>query len=341
MITLGIESSCDETAVAVLKNSNQVLSSKIASQLSHNRFGGVIPEIAAREHLQAIVPLYEQALEEAQVSSSGIDLVCVTQGPGLIGALLVGTSFAKGLAQALKKPLVPVNHVHAHIHGALLGLDHEAKEIFPSLALVVSGGHTHLYYMKKSTDFQLLASSIDDACGECFDKIAKLLGLPYPGGPAIEALAKKGNPRAIPMPRMMDQKDRLEFSYSGLKTHVRYLLEREKDSLTPERIQDVCASFQQEAFEQILRKLKHAQTLFPDVRSVLVSGGVAANACFRDLLARSLTIPSHFPSVKFCADNAAMIAALGQKLYEEAPERGVFQKYDWESFSRYEVGAKI
>jgi N6-L-threonylcarbamoyladenine synthase len=258
MITLGIESSCDETAIAILKDGRLPLSSKISSQMSHNRFGGVIPEIAAREHLENIFPLYETALEEAKIQPEDIDLVCATQGPGLIGALLVGSSFAKGLARSLGKPLVPVNHVHAHIHGALLGLPpQEEATLYPSLALVVSGGHTHLYFMKNPIDFQLLASSIDDACGECFDKVAKLLHLSYPGGPAVEALARKGNASAITMPRMMEQKDRLAFSYSGLKTHVRYFLEKEKNTLTPEKIQDLCAAFQKEAFDQILRKLEH------------------------------------------------------------------------------------
>lgn len=337
MITLGIESSCDETAVAVLKDSRTVLSSKIASQMSHNRFGGVIPEIAAREHLEKIFPLYNAALDEAKISSKDIDLISVTQGPGLIGALLVGTSFAKGLAQSLQKALVPVNHVHAHIHGALLGLTEEnLAGLYPSLALVVSGGHTHLYRMESPTRFQLLAASIDDACGECFDKIAKLLGLSYPGGPAIEALAAKGKASALSMPRMMGQKDRMEFSYSGLKTHVRYLLEKEKETLTSERIQDICAAFQKEAFDQIARKLSFALDRHPDTRSVVVSGGVAANGYFRETLTKNLPIPCHFPLLKYCADNAAMIAALGFQMFKESPHPEKFLDYKWETYSRYE-----
>lgn len=337
MMILGIESSCDETAVAVLKDGIHVLSSKIASQLSHARYGGVIPEIAAREHLESIVPLYDSALEEAKISSKDIDAIAVTQGPGLMGALLVGTSFAKGLAKSLQKPLIPVNHVHAHIHGAILGLPENLREtLYPSLALVVSGGHTHVYVMKNPVDFELIASSIDDACGECFDKVAKLLHLPYPGGPAIEALARKGNAKSLVMPRMMEQKDRMEFSYSGLKTHVRYLLEKEKDTLTSERIQDICAAFQKEAFEQILRKVQHALSIYTNTRSILVSGGVAANQYFRSLLTEHIPIPSYFPNLKYCSDNAAMIAALGYHMYKNSSDTKVFYNDTWETYSRYE-----
>lgn len=336
MIVLGIESSCDETAIALVKEGRSVLSSKVSSQLSHNRFGGVIPEIAAREHLDTIFPLFEAALEEAKLSPQDIDLITVTQGPGLIGALLVGTSFAKGLACSLKKPLVPVNHVHAHIHGAFLGLADYDKSMFPCLALVVSGGHTHLYEMKTAVDFHLLVSSIDDACGESFDKVAKLLNLGYPGGPAIEALARKGKPSHVSMPRMMDQRERMAFSYSGLKTHVRYLLEREKDTLTQERIHDICAAFQKEAFDQILRKLETALTMYPETRSIVVSGGVAANAYFREVLSKAAHVPSYFPSLKYCSDNAAMIAALGFELYSRSSKKEKFYDYKWESYSRYE-----
>jgi N6-L-threonylcarbamoyladenine synthase len=337
MLVLGIESSCDETAIAVLKDGRKVLSSKVSSQLSHSLYGGVIPEIAAREHLETILPLYQEALDEAKASPQDLDLICATQGPGLIGALLVGTSFAKGLASSLKKPLLPVNHVHAHIHGALLGLsDYDSETLFPSLALVVSGGHTHVYAMQTPIDFRLLVSSIDDACGECFDKVAKLLGLGYPGGPAVEALAKKGNPKAIPMPRMMEQKDKLAFSYSGLKTHVRYLLEKEQSPIPLERMQDICAAFQKEAFDQIFRKLEIAISLHPETRSILISGGVAANAYFREQMKKNFPIPSHFPDLKYCSDNAAMIAALGYEIYTRNRNPQHYLDYKWETFSRYQ-----
>ncbi len=343
MITLGIESSCDETAIAILKNGDQVLSSKIASQDTHARFGGVIPEIAAREHLRCIHVLLQEALAEAQVSLSDIDLIGVTQGPGLIGALLVGVSFAKGLAHALGKPLIPVNHVHAHIHGALLGLmdSQKASAIFPCLALVVSGGHTHLYTMSGPVSFKLEASSVDDACGECFDKVAKLLGLAYPGGPAIEKLALGGDAAKIAMPKMMEKKDRLAFSYSGLKTHIRYLIEKEEQPISTSRQQDICAAFQNEALEQIVRKLEHLLSLKKNIRSVLVSGGVAANQCFRQMMAGKVRVPSYFPSLKYCSDNAAMIAALAWYTYQSSSDHKQFYSLNWETFSRYEEDPQL
>ena len=337
MIVLGIESSCDETAFALLKNGREVLSSKIASQSEqHALYGGVIPEIAAREHLRSLMPLFQETLSEAGLAADAIDLICVTQGPGLIGALLVGVSFAKGLANALAKPLVPVNHVHAHVHGALLGLAVRSEEVFPCLALVISGGHTNLYWMTGSTDFQLLAASIDDACGESFDKVAKLLGLGYPGGPLVEALANKGNANVVAMPRILDQRERMAFSYSGLKTHVRYLLAKENDKLSPERSWDICAAFQREAFDQIIRKLQTALTLHPTARSVLVSGGVAANSYFRNVLTDAISLPCYFPDLKYCSDNAAMIAAYGWHIYEGTNDLSRFHNFVWEAYSRYE-----
>lgn len=338
MITLGIESSCDETAVAILKDGDHVLSSKIASQDAHARFGGVIPEIAAREHLRCIHVLLQEALVEAQISLADVDIIGVTQGPGLIGALLVGVSFAKGLAHSLAKPLVPVNHVHAHIHGALLGLSATQKTspLFPSLALVVSGGHTHLYSMSDAVTFNLEASSVDDACGESFDKVAKLLGIPYPGGPVIERLAREGDAKKIAMPKMMEKKDRLAFSYSGLKTHIRYLIEKEPQPISLSRQQDICAAFQSEALEQIARKLEHLLSLKKGTRSVLVSGGVAANQYFRNLMAEKIKVPCYFPSLKYCADNAAMIAALAWHLYKSSSDQTQFRDLNWEAFSRYE-----
>ncbi len=336
MIVLGIESSCDETAFAIIKDGRKVLSSKISSQSEqHALYGGVIPEIAAREHLRALVPLFEQTLNEANISPENIDLIGITQGPGLIGALLVGVSFAKGLARSLGKPLVPVNHVHAHVHGALLGLKDD-DTVFPCLALVISGGHTNLYFMKNAIDFQLLASSIDDACGESFDKVAKLLGLGYPGGPAVEKLARSGNADQVAMPRMLDQRERMAFSYSGLKTHVRNLLAKENDKLTQQRTYDICAAFQREAFDQILRKLQNALTLFPQTQSILVSGGVAANAYFRELLTTQTKLVCHFPHLKYCSDNAAMIAALAWYQYQGSSHRDEFNNLGWEAYSRYE-----
>jgi N6-L-threonylcarbamoyladenine synthase len=334
MLILGIESSCDETAVAVVRDGREVLSSKIASQIDvHAVFGGVVPEVASREHLRAIRPIFDQAMAEANVSLDDIDAISVSQGPGLIGALLVGVSFAKGLAVSQKKPIVPIDHVHAHIHGALLGIDSE--DVFPTLALVVSGGHTNLYYMTDPVTFKLIASSIDDACGECFDKVGKLLGLGYPGGPEIEALAAKGEIGVVPMPKMVEQKDRMVFSYSGLKTHMANLLRKKERAST----EDICAAFQEEALGQILRKLKVALKNHNEAKSILIAGGVAANNRFRELTS-GLSVPVHFPSLKYCSDNAAMIAAMA---HHRIKYSGIdtFTSTDWDSYSRYDFEAVL
>lgn len=338
MIVLGIESSCDETAVALVENGRQVLASTIASQVErHAVFGGVVPEVAAREHLKAIHPLFVQALAESGKTLADIDLIAVTQGPGLIGALLVGVSFAKGLASALRKPLVPVDHVHAHVHGALLGLPPElsSDELFPCLALVISGGHSNLYYMAGPTQFQLLVASMDDACGECFDKVAKVLGLPYPGGPHIEDLARKGDAAKFKMPKMVAGKARLAFSYSGLKTHVAYHCQKFGKAKAQD-LYDLCASFQEEALGQLIRKLEEAQHLCPEpVKNLLVAGGVAANKRFQEMIAERTSLKAFFPQAKYCSDNAAMIAAFGFHEYLSRCKTEDFSQYDWDAYSRY------
>ena len=337
MLALGIETSCDETALALVQNHRIVQNSLISSQMTtHAKYGGVIPEIAARMHLEALDPLYLEISSQANIAD--IDIIAVTQGPGLIGALLVGTSFAKGLALALNKPLVPLNHIHAHVHGALLGVDESESSIFPALSLVISGGHTNLFYMKSPVEFELIAQSLDDACGECFDKVAKLLGLSYPGGPVIEKLARQGDPKRFPMPNILSAKNRLEFSYSGLKTHLLYLVEKETP-LTDQKKYDICAAFQDAAFEQVIRKLKLAYSRYQgDVNSILIAGGVSANQRFRSLLTSSFTsLPLLFPDLAYCSDNAAMIAAYGSYLYESFPEYYQKLPQDWEAYSRYDI----
>ena len=338
MIVLGIESSCDETAVAIVRNGHEVLSSIVASQIDvHKVFGGVVPEVAAREHLKAIQPLFTQVMAESQLSPEEIDLIGVTQGPGLIGALLVGVSFAKGLATYLSKPLMPVDHVHAHVHGALLGLDQDLDkdQIFPCLSLVASGGHTNLYYMEAPTKFELLASTLDDACGECFDKVAKILGLPYPGGPRIESLARNGNPSSIPMPTMVSEKQKMMFSYSGLKTHVINFIDKH-GPLSDSMRADLCASFQEEALGQLLRKIRRAIQIKNNVKALLVAGGVAANKRFRELVNSELKIESFFPKLTYCADNAAMIAALAWHEYNiYGDDHELLMNHDWDAYSRY------
>ncbi len=338
-LILGIESSCDETAASVVRDGRQTLSSVIKSQIDeHRAFGGVVPEIAAREHLRIIDAIVDQALREAGCSLDEIDGIAVTQGPGLIGALLVGIAYAKGLAFSCSKPLIPVNHVEAHVHGAILGLDVQDHDLYPCLALVVSGGHTNIYFMRDSISYELLAYSIDDACGESFDKVAKLFSLGYPGGPVIEELAQKGHADRYPMPRMMEQKDKLLFSYSGLKTYMVNLRGRHQSELNDQMVRDFCAAFQEEALGQLVRKLEGAHVHRPAARSILIAGGVAANQRFRALAQSKLRIPAYFPQLRFCSDNAAMIAALGYQHYVKAEDPSLFKQLGWDAFSRYQFG---
>jgi N6-L-threonylcarbamoyladenine synthase len=321
----------------LVRDGREVLASKIASQTAlHAPFGGVVPEVASRAHLAVIDPLLAEAVREAGVALADVDAVAVTQGPGLIGALLVGVAYAKGLALALKKPLIPVDHVHAHVHGALLGVPAPDGDVFPTLAMVVSGGHTNLYYMPGPTAFQLIGSSVDDACGECFDKVAKILGFGYPGGPAIEAKARGGDAAKVPMPRMVEEKARLAFSYSGLKTFMANLAARETKPIADARLADLCASFQEEALGQIVRKLVLGTGRHPDVRSVMIAGGVAANQRFRAMMAEQVRVPAYFPALKYCSDNAAMIAAYGYHVYREAADKRVFAGHAWDAYSRYD-----
>lgn len=336
-LVLGIETSCDETAVALVADGRKVLSSVVATQIDlHQKFGGVVPEIAARAHLQLIDKVFDQAMEEAQASLDDVDAIAVTQGPGLIGALLVGISYAKGLALASAKPLVPVNHVEAHVHGAMLGIEEDPERLYPCLALVVSGGHTNVYLMREPTSFELLAYSIDDACGESFDKVAKLFGLGYPGGPAIERLAREGRRDAFAMPRMMEQKNKLLFSYSGLKTYMVNLRQRQAESFDEQTLRDLCAAFQEEALGQLIRKLGSILEIHSGVKSLLIAGGVAANLRFRELSQKHLGIPTYFPQLQYCSDNAAMIAALGFHHLVKAGGAKPFLNLSWDAYSRYQ-----
>lgn len=339
-LILGIESSCDETAAAVVEDGRRVLSSIVASQTDmHMRFGGVVPEIAARQHLRVIDPLIQDTLREAGVTMDQIDAIAVTQGPGLIGAILVGVSYAKALALTYGKPLVPVDHVRAHVHGALLGVDVPGglDAIFPCMAMVVSGGHSNLYFMASPVDYELMAHSVDDACGECFDKVAKLMGFPYPGGPAIEKLARSGNAANVRMPRMVGQKSKLMFSYAGLKTHMVNLWRqraREIGGPVPEsEMADMCAAFQDEAFEQLTRKISVAAASRPESRSLLVAGGVAANGRMREMIAERIRLKPYFPHPRFCADNGAMIASYGYHIWRSG--RVDPTDLGWDAYSRY------
>lgn len=317
-LVLGIESSCDETAAAVVRGGREVLSSIVHSQVAeHASFGGVVPEIAGRSHLEKILPVVDAALAEAGVELDELAAVAVTHRPGLIGSLLVGLSTAKALAFTQRLPLVAVDHIEAHIFAAAM----ERPEPFPApaLALVVSGGHTALYRVESAIESILLAGTLDDAAGEAFDKVAWLLGLPYPGGPSISRLAREGRADAIPFPRYRSKKGMPSFSFSGLKTAVLYHL-RGGDALAPtpppEAIPDradVAASFEQAVVDTLVGETLRA-TEREKLESILVSGGVACNARLREQLGEAAAargMRALFPSPSYCTDNAAMVAGLG------------------------------
>jgi N6-L-threonylcarbamoyladenine synthase len=317
MLVLGIESSCDETAAAVVRDGREMVSSVISSQIEvHKRFGGVVPELASREHLDKIVPVVEEAFARADVKPSELDGIAVTQGPGLVGSLLVGLSYAKAMAYALGKPLVGVNHIEGHIYSVVF----ENPPIeYPAFALVVSGGHTNLFLVPEPGRYKVLARTRDDAAGEAFDKVAKLLGLGYPGGPVIERLAREGDARAVPfsVPRMGDGLP--DFSFSGLKTAVtKYVRE---SGLRPvgegeepsQAIKDLAASFQSVVVRSLVGTTERLAAGY-DPRTLIVAGGVACNGALRDAAeaaGRRLGIKVYFPSRHLSTDNAAMIAAAG------------------------------
>ena len=352
MVILGIESSCDETAAAVLQD-GQLLSNVIVSQIDiFKAYGGVIPEVAARSHLEAILPVIDSAIEKADVDWNTIDYIAVTHTPGLLGSLLIGTLTARALAILHNKPLYAVHHLKSHIYSNWLAS--EQTPTFPLLALVISGGHTQIIYMPRHNDFQIIGTTLDDAVGECFDKIAKILGLPYPGGPSIAKAAEKGNPNKYHFPH--PKVDGLNFSFSGLKTAVLRTVQKEcgvpishpshelKNLLTPEQISDFAASFQQTAIDILLEKLRKAQELYPDTKSIVFAGGVSANEKLREMASgekcasrggsggrcrglaaepredgrderASTKAPStasepsiYFPARQFSGDNAAMVA---------------------------------
>jgi len=312
---LGIETSCDETSAAVVVDGRTLLSNIVASQMEeHARFGGVIPELASRRHVEQLIPVLRQALTEANRGWQDLDAIAVTNRPGLLGALLVGTSAAKALAMALRLPVIPVHHIEAHLYanwitppapnngGASGGAD------YPAVALVVSGGHTDLFHLRDHGDYVLLGRTRDDAAGEAFDKCARLMGLGYPGGPSVQKAAVGGNPKAIAFPRALLPGTH-EFSFSGLKTSVRYALQGE--NLPP--LADIAASFQEAVVEVLTRKtLAAAQEL--GVPRVLLAGGVAANTRLRESLTAACTkagLELFYPPVALCTDNAAMIACAG------------------------------
>jgi N6-L-threonylcarbamoyladenine synthase len=320
MKVLGIETSCDETSVAVVKDGKKILSNKVSSSLHlHRKYGGVVPEIASRMQLEAIAPAAECALQEAGIALEDIGLFSVTEGPGLPGSLLVGLAFARALSLVRPVPCMGVNHIHSHIYANFLGPD-SRRIRFPFVALVVSGGHTSLFWVKDFARVQELGRTQDDACGEAFDKVAKILGMGYPGGPLIERMAKKGDPRGIRF-NCSTPKQPLAFSFSGIKTAVLYyvnaLKKRQGGKLSAKQIADICASFQEAAIDALIQKSFLACEI-KKTKRLLVGGGVAANSRLREkffLAAGEKKATVYFPPVKLCTDNAAMVAGLGYELY--------------------------
>lgn len=312
MLTLGIETSCDETAVAILEDAKKIRCNLVSSQtLIHQRYGGIVPELASRAHEHNLNFLLEEGLKEAKCRWEDISLVAVTNGPGLVGAIIVGVAAAKGISLSLSIPLIGVNHIHGHIYANWLS--HEDVRL-PSIALVVSGGHTALLLLKGHLEWELLGTTIDDACGEAFDKIGRLFGLSYPGGPAIDNVAENGDPGVFDFPRALLGEESLDFSFSGLKTSVARQFSRVSNGDLKEKLPDLAASFREAVLDVLIEKVKRAvkQT---GISSLLLAGGVAANKKLREklnLLKEDGILETLFiPPPELCTDNAAMIACAG------------------------------
>lgn len=307
MLVLGIESTCDETGAAVVENGTKILSNVLASSADiHEKYGGVFPELACRRHIDAIIPVIDEAIEKAGITPHQIDLIAVAKGPGLIGALLIGMNAAKGLAIAWNKPLIGVNHVEAHLYASMMDLEAIPT---PALGVVLSGGHTLLVKIINIGTYEAIGTTVDDAIGEAFDKVAVLLGLPYPGGPHVERLALSGNPKAYPLTAGKVKRNPLDFSFSGLKTAVLYAM---KNPIVKE---DLAASFQETALKDIAHKAHLASQTFP-CQAIFLGGGVCANQRLREIMGEKFPhLPIHWPTSQLSVDNAAMIAGLGAKKY--------------------------
>ncbi|NLO20093.1 MAG: tRNA (adenosine(37)-N6)-threonylcarbamoyltransferase complex transferase subunit TsaD [Ignavibacteria bacterium] len=312
MIILAIESSCDETSASVIVDS-QIKSNIISSQYFHQKFGGVIPELASRAHLSNIHFVVKEALRESKREIEELDGLAVTSEPGLLGSLAVGANFAKGLSIRYGKPVVPINHIEGHIFSGCL---QEQSLEFPFVTLVVSGGHTSIFFVKSYNDYQVLGSTRDDAAGEAFDKIGTMLGLSYPAGPLIDKLSKTGNSKRFDFPRAMINKPNYDFSFSGLKTSVRYFLHKNYPEGVPEDLlPDLCSSVQQAIIDALIQKTLRAAIDF-NVKSIVIGGGVSANSALREQLsekAKRNNIAVTVPELSYCMDNAAMIAYLAEK----------------------------
>lgn len=320
MIVLGIETTCDETAVAVVVDGHEILSNIIASQTDlHAEYGGVFPELASRRHLEAILPTVEEALRVAEVRPEEIDLVAVAQGPGLLGSLSIGLNAAKGLAFGWNKPLIGVNHVEAHLYAAMMGKENIP---LPALGVIISGGHTVMVRIEAVGEYEMIGATVDDAIGEAFDKVASLLDLAYPGGPLIEKLAKEGNPEKYPFRAGKVKGRPWDFSFSGLKTKVLYAVKgqnssRDAPSLIDEEDKaDIAASFQRAALSDIVEKSLAAARDF-GCASVVLGGGVSQNMRLREMFHEESCLPIFWPEKELCGDNGAMIAGLGKELFEK------------------------
>ncbi|WP_116772078.1 tRNA (adenosine(37)-N6)-threonylcarbamoyltransferase complex transferase subunit TsaD [Maribacter litoralis] len=327
---LAIESSCDDTSAAVLMN-DKVLSNVVATQAIHKEYGGVVPELASRAHQQNIVPVVHQALAKANIDKKQLSAIAFTRGPGLMGSLLVGTSFAKSLSLGLQIPLIEVNHMKAHILAHFIKEETMKAPSFPFLALTISGGHTQIVQVNDFFDMKIIGQTLDDAVGEAFDKSAKILGLPYPGGPLIDKYAATGNPHKFdfPIPNVKD----LDFSFSGLKTNILYFIQRQTKAdpdFIKNNLEDICASIQYTIITILMKKLKKAvkQT---GIKEIAIGGGVSANSGIRNVLTEAQTKygwKTYIPKFEFCTDNAAMIGIVG------------YLKYKNEIFSHQDVTAK-
>ena len=314
---LAIETSCDETACAVLENGRALLASTVASQMDiHARYGGVFPEVASRQHVLSIVPVIEETLSKTNLSLKDIDAIAVTRGPGLAGSLVVGMNAAKGLALGTGKPIIGVNHLEGHIYSSWIhnaGQEAPPEPQFPLMALLVSGGHTELNLMTDHLTYRRLGATLDDAAGEAFDKVARLLGLPYPGGPSVQKAAEKGDPTRFKFPRARLDSP-YDFSFSGLKTAVLYQVNDLKKEHTPIPVEDLAASFQATVVETLFDKTIQAARDF-SAKAILVAGGVSANRPLREIFLSQSEFKVHIPAFSLCTDNAAMIAAAGYYRY--------------------------
>ena len=314
---LGIESSCDDTAAAVINN-GIVLSNVVATQKIHEDYGGVVPELASRAHQQNIVPVVEQALRKANIDKKQLSAIAFTRGPGLMGSLLVGTSFSKSLALGLGIPLIDVNHMQAHILAHFIKSESQKIPKFPFIALTISGGHTQIVKVTDYFSMEILGQTIDDAVGEAFDKSAKILGLSYPGGPILDAFAQKGNPKAYTFPK--PKVNPMDFSFSGLKTAILYFVEKEvkqNSNFITENMEDICASIQHTIVDYLMDKLKNA-VKHTGIKEIAIGGGVSANSGVRKAITEAegkYGWNTYIPKFEYCTDNAAMIAIVGELKY--------------------------